>query len=250
MQSTLLGKVAIVTGASKGIGAAIAKDLAGAGARVTVNFSSDEAGAKRTSSEIRRKSGEAITVQANVGRRSDVEHLFSETINAFGRIDILVNNAGVYSFGPLASVREEEFTRQFHTNVLGVLLTCQQAAQLFPDEGGSIINIGTAGTQMILPDTVLYTASKGAVDSITRVLARELGPRKIRVNSINPGGTETEGAHALGVMNTEFERMIVAQTPLGRFGRPTDVGPIAVFLASDAAHWLTGEIVIASGGLR
>jgi len=244
------GKVAIVTGASKGIGAAIAKHLARAGADVAVNFASDEAGAKRTVEAIVRDGGRAITLKAHVGVRADVERLFQETLKAFGRVDILVNNAGVYSFGPLESVTEEEFQRQYQTNVLGALLTSQEAIKHFPSSGASIINIGTAGTQAIVPGTVLYTSTKGALDAITHVLAKELGPRGIRVNSINPGGTETEGAHAIGVMGTDFQKDLVKQTPLGRFGKTDDIGPIAVFLASDSAAWLTGEILIASGGMR
>jgi 3-oxoacyl-[acyl-carrier protein] reductase len=249
-QGVLRGKAVIVTGASKGIGAEIARELARAGASVTVNFATDGAGAEKTMREIREHGGQAITVKANVSVRSDVENLFVESNEEFGRIDVVVNNAGVYSFGPLESVKEEEFTRQFQTNVLGALLMSQEAIKHFPPAGASIINIGTAGTQAVLPGTVLYTSTKGALDSITRVLAKELGPRQIRVNSINPGGTETEGAHAIGVMGTDFQKHLVTQTPLGRFGQPSDIGPIAVFLASDAARWLTGEILIASGGMR
>ena len=249
-QGVLKGKAVIVTGASKGIGAEIAKELGRAGASVTVNFATDRAGAEKTMREIREHGGQAITVKANVSVRSDVEYLFVESNKEFGRIDVVVNNAGVYSFGPLESVKEEEFTRQFQTNVLGALLMSQEAIKHFPSAGASIINIGTAGTQAVLPGTVLYTSTKAALDSITRVLAKELGPRQIRVNSINPGGTETEGAHAIGLMGTDFQKHLVTQTPLGRFGQPSDIGPIAVFLASDAARWLTGEILIASGGMR
>jgi len=251
MQHKVLnGKVAVVTGAAKGIGAAIAKQLAQAGASVAVNFASDDTGANKTVHDIKAQGGRAVAVKANVAVRSDVERLFAETLATFGSVDILVNNAGVYSFGPLESVREEEFARQFQTNVLGALLTSQEAVRHFPKTGASIINIGTAGTQAVLPGTVLYTATKGALDSITRVLAKELGPRDIRVNSINPGGTETEGTHAVGVMGTDFQKHLISQTPLGRFGQPSDIAPIAVFLASDAACWLTGEILIASGGMR
>lgn len=250
MDHMLDGKVAVVTGASKGIGAAIARHLARAGAKVVVNFASDEAGARRTAETILQDGGNAVTVKAHIGIRADVERLFQETLRAFGHIDILVNNAGVYSFGPLESVTEEEFQRQFQTNVLGALLTSQEGVKHFPSTGASIINIGTAGTQAIVSGTVLYTSTKGALDAITHVLAKELGPRGIRVNSINPGGTETEGAHAIGVMGTDFQKNLVQQTPLGRFGRTDDIGPIAVFLASDAAAWLTGEILLASGGMR
>jgi 3-oxoacyl-[acyl-carrier protein] reductase len=249
-ERVLQGKVAVVTGSSKGIGARIAKELALAGANVTVNFSSDEVRARKTVSEITTNDGKAIAVKANVAIRAEVEQLFAKTTEAFGRVDILVNNAGVYSFGPLESITEEEFDRQFRTNVLGVLLASQEALKHFGPDGGNIINIGTAGTQAVMPGTVLYTATKSALDSITHVLAKELGPRKIRVNSINPGGTETEGAHALGIFGTDFEKHLVSQTPLGRLGQPSDIAPIAVFLASDASGWLTGEILIASGGLR
>jgi 3-oxoacyl-[acyl-carrier protein] reductase len=249
-ERVLQGKVAVVTGSSKGIGAGIAKELALAGASVTVNFSSDEAGAKKTVTEIITNGGKAVAVKADVSVRSEVEQLFAKTTETFGRVDILVNNAGVYSFGPLESVVEEEFDRQFRTNVLGALLASQEALKYFSPDGGNIINIGTAGTEAVMPGTVLYTATKSALDSITHVLAKELGSRKIRVNSINPGGTETEGAHALGVIGTDFEKHLVSQTPLGRLGQPTDIAPIAVFLASDASGWLTGEILIASGGMR
>jgi 3-oxoacyl-[acyl-carrier protein] reductase len=244
------GKVAVVTGASKGIGAGIAKAFAAAGAAVVVNYATSKGGADRIVAEIMSKGGKAIAVQSNVSRSSDVGRLFEETEKAFGPLDVLVNNAGVYSFGPLETVTEEEFHRQFNTNVLGVLLAAQEAAKRFGGRGGSIINIGTAGTQAAFPETVLYTATKSSVDAITRVLAKELGPRNIRVNSINPGGTETEGAHALGVIGSEFEKRIIAQTPLGRFGQPADIAPIAVFLASEDARWLTGEILVASGGMR
>ena len=246
----LNGKVAVVTGASKGIGAGIAKGLAEAGATVIVNYVTSKEGADKVVEEIVSKGGKALAIQGSVAKKADVVRLFEETVEAFGTVDILVNNAGVYSFGPLESVAEEEFDRQFHTNVLGLLLASQEAVQRFGEKGGSIINIGTAGTHATLPATVLYTATKGAVNSITEVLSKELGPKKIRVNSINPGGTETEGAHALGVIGSDFEKHLVSQTPLGRFGQPTDIAPIAVFLASEASAWLTGEILIASGGLR
>jgi 3-oxoacyl-[acyl-carrier protein] reductase len=249
-EQVLRGKVAIVTGSSKGIGAGIAKGLALAGANVTVNFSSDEIGAQRTVSEITSNGGKAIAVKANVASRSEVQHLFAKTKERFGQVDILVNNAGVSSFGPLEAVTEEEFDRLFHTNVLGVLLASQEALKHFGPEGGNIINIGSAGTQAVNPGTVAYIATKGALDSITHVLAKELASRKIRVNAINPGGTETEGAHALGFIGSDFEKQLVSQTPLGRLGQPSDIAPITVFLASDASGWLTGEILVASGGMR
>ena len=246
----LEGKVALVTGASKGIGAAIARELAARGAAVAVNYSGSKEGADKVVADIAGQGGKAIAVQGSVSDASDVERLFEETIKAFGTVDVLVNNAGVSSFGPLESVTEQEFHRQFNTNVLGILLASQAAVKRFGAKGGSIINIGTAGTQVTSPGTVLYTATKGAVDSITEVLSKELGPKKIRVNSINPGGTETEGAHTLGVIGSDFEKDLVSQTPLGRFGQPSDIAPIAVFLASDQSGWLTGEILIASGGMR
>jgi 3-oxoacyl-[acyl-carrier protein] reductase len=244
------GKVAVVTGASKGIGAGIAKSLAAAGAAVVVNYASSKADAEKVVSEIENKGGRAVAIQADISRSSDVTRLFVEAERNFGTINVLVNNAGVYSFGPLETVKEEEFHRQYNTNVLGNLLTTQEFAKRLDTKSGSIINIGTAGTQATLPATVLYTSTKGAVDSITRVLSKELGPRNIRVNSINPGGTETEGAHAIGVIGTDFQRHLISQTPLGRFGQPSDIGPIAVFLASEQSGWLTGEILIASGGMR
>src|SRR5258705_8726738 len=196
----LNNKVAIVTGASKGIGAGIAKGLADAGAAVVVNYASSKEGADRVVAEIASKGGKAIAVMGNVSKAADVKQLFEETIRAFGTLDVLVNNAGVYSFGPLESATEEEFHRQFNTNVLGLILATQEAVKIFAEKGGSIINIGTVASQTGAPNMVLYMATKGAVDSVTRVLSKELGPRKIRVNSINPGGTETEGAHALGVI--------------------------------------------------
>jgi 3-oxoacyl-[acyl-carrier protein] reductase len=244
------GKVAVVTGASKGIGAGIAKGLAAAGAKVVVNYATSKEGADRVVADIAGQGGKAIAVQGSVANSSDVERLFEETVKAFGTLDVLVNNAGVYSFGPLESLTEREFHRQFNTNVLGILLATQSAVKRFGPNGGSVINIGTAGTHVTSPGTVLYTATKGAVDSITQVLSKELGPKKIRVNSINPGGTETEGAHALGIIGSDFEKHLVSQTPLGRFGQPSDIAPIAVFLASDQSGWLTGEILIASGGMR
>jgi 3-oxoacyl-[acyl-carrier protein] reductase len=244
------GKVGVVTGASKGIGAGIAKGLAEAGATVVVNYASSKEGADRVVAEITSKGGRAIAVKGDIAKAADVKRLFQETAKSFGRLDLLVNNAGVYSFGPLESATEEEFHRQFNTNVLGLILTTQEAVKLFAENGGSVINIGTAASQTGVPNMVLYLATKSAVDSVTRVLSKELGPRKIRVNSINPGGTETEGAHALGVIGSDFQKQLIANTPLGRFGQPEDIARIAVFLASDASGWLTGEILHASGGAR
>jgi 3-oxoacyl-[acyl-carrier protein] reductase len=246
----LNGKVALVTGASKDIGAGIGKGLAEAGAAVVVNYASSKEGADRVVAEIASKGGKAIAVKGDISKTAEVKQLFQETIKAFGTLDVLVNNAGVYSFGSLESATEEEFHRQFNTNVLGLILATQEATKLFAENGGSIINIGTAASQTGAPNMVLYLATKSAVDSVTRVLSKELGPRQIRVNSINPGGTETEGAHALGVIGSDFQKELIAKTPLGRFGQPEDIAHIAVFLASDASGWLTGEILHASGGAR
>jgi 3-oxoacyl-[acyl-carrier protein] reductase len=210
-------KVALVTGASKGIGAGIAKGLAAAGASVVVNYASSKEGADRVVSEIADRGGKAFAMQGDVSKSDDVKQLFAEIVREFGGLDVLVNNAGVYSFGSLESVTETEFHRQYNTNVLGTLLAIQEAVKLFGEKGGSIINIGTAGTQNPGPAMVLYLSTKSSIDIITRVLAKELGPKKIRVNSINPGGTETEGAHALGVMGGEYEKHLISQTPLGRF---------------------------------
>lgn len=247
---SLTGKVAVVTGASKGIGAEISKALAAAGAKVVVNFASSKDGADRVVAEITGSGGTAIAVQADVSQPEDVRRLFSETKEAFGSLAVLVNNAGVFQFGPLESVTEAEFHRQFNTNVLGILLATQQALEYFGPEGGSVINIGSAVSSATPPNSAIYTATKGAVDAITAVLAKELGPRKIRVNSINPGGVETEGARSLGITGSDFEKAMIAQTPLGRVGQPTDIAPVAVFLASSESAWLTGDILLVSGGLR
>jgi 3-oxoacyl-[acyl-carrier protein] reductase len=249
--SRLSGKTAVVTGASKGIGAGIAKGLAAEGAAVVINYASSKDGADRVVADIKAKGGKAIAVQGDVAKAADVEKIFAETKKAFGRLDILVNNAGVYySFLPLEEVTEADFHRHFNVNVLGLLLATKEAAKLFGDEGGSVINIGSAVTELNSPNTVVYTATKGAVDAVTRVLAKELGPRKIRVNSINPGLVDTEGTHAMGVIGNDFEKQFVAQTPLGRTGRPDDIAPVAVFLASDESRWVTGDTLVVSGGLR
>lgn len=248
--SKLTGKVAVVTGASKGIGAGIAKELAAAGVSVVVNYASSKEGADRVVAEIQGKGGKAVAVQGDVSKAGDVTRLFAETEAAFGSLDVLVNNAGVYRFGALDEITEEEFHRQFNTNVLGLLLTTQEGVRHFGPEGGSVINIGSAVSQLPLPNMSIYTATKSAVDSITHVLSKELAPRNIRVNSINPGGVETEGTRAAGVVGSDFEKQLIAQTPLGRIGQPQDIGAIAVFLASPESGWLTGEILIASGGMR
>jgi 3-oxoacyl-[acyl-carrier protein] reductase len=248
--SKLTGKVAVVTGASKGIGAGIAKALAAAGAAVVVNYASSKEGAEKVVAEIAAKGGKAVAVQADVAKASDVQRLFTETKKAFGPLDVLVNNAGIYQFGPLESVTESEFHRQFNTNVLGLLLTTQEAAKHFGAEGGSVINIGSIASRTTPPMSAIYSATKGAVDAITRVLAKELASRKIRVNGINPGAVETEGFHAAGITGSEFEKQMIAQTPLGRLGQPEDIAPVALFLASADSGWLTGEVLIASGGMR
>lgn len=246
----LTGKVAIVTGASKGIGAGIAKALGKAGAAVVVNYASSKEGADRVVNEIKQSGAKAIAVQGDVAKAGDVRRLFEETKKAFGSLDILVNNAGIYGFAPLESVTEEEFHREFGTNVLGLILATREAVKYFGPEGGSVINVGSVASSMTPPNSVVYTATKGAVDAVTRVLAKELGPRKIRVNSLNPGGVETEGTHTAGIVGSDFEKQMVALTPLGRFGHPEDIAPVAVFLASGASAWVTGEVLRASGGLR
>ena len=248
--SKLKGKVAVVTGASKGIGADIAKGLAKEGASVVVNYASSKEGADRVVAEITSNGGKAIAVQGDVSKASDVKRLFSETKKSFGKLDVLVNNAGVYKFAPLEDITEEHFHWHFNTNVLGLLLTTQEAAKLFPAEGGSVINIGSTATALNPPTTAVYTATKGAVDAVTHVLAKELGPKKIRVNSINPGMVETEGVHSIGIIGSDFQKSFEAQTPLGRIAQPEDITPIAVFLASSDSGWLTGETLLASGGLR
>lgn len=248
--SKLKGKVAVVTGASKGIGAGIAKSLAAEGASVVVNYSTSKDGADRLVAEITGKGGKAIAVQGDVAKVADVQRIFSETKKAFGQLDVLVNNAGVYQFAPLEEFTEEQFHRMFNTNVLGLLLATREAAKHFGPEGGSVINIGSAATSLAVATSTVYTATKGAVDMVTRVLSKELGPKKIRVNSINPGMVETEGVQAMGIIGSDFEKQFVAQTPLGRYAQPDDISPVAVFLASDDSGWLTGELVVASGGLR
>jgi 3-oxoacyl-[acyl-carrier protein] reductase len=247
--SKLKGKVALVTGASKGIGAAIAKSLAAEGASVAVNYSSSKAGADTTVAEIVAAGGKAVAVQGDVSKAVNAQTIVDSTVKQFGRLDILVNNSGVYEFGPIESVTEESFHRLFNTNVLGLLLTTQAAAKHL-GEGSSIINIGSVVSRLTPPGSAVYTATKGAVDAITGVLSRELAGRKIRVNSLNPGMVETEGSHTAGIIGSDFEKSTVAQTPLGRVGQPEDIASVAVFLASDDSHWLTGEQLLAGGGLR
>ena len=249
--SKLQGKVAIVTGASKGIGASIARHLADEGAAVVVNYASSRADADRVVGEITRNGGRAIAVQANVVKQADVDRLFAETQKAFGRLDILVNNAGIYEFAPLEEVTEANYRKQFDINVLGVLLASQAAVRHFDRAGGSIINLSSTATSLTPPGAVVYTATKGAVEAVTRTLAKELGPRNIRVNAITPGGVETEGVHAAGLMESDLAKQLAAQTPLGaRIGQPQEIAPVAVFLASSDAAWITGEILRVAGGQR
>jgi 3-oxoacyl-[acyl-carrier protein] reductase len=250
MTRKLEGKVAVVTGASKGIGAAIALRLADEGAAVVVNFSSSREAADRVVGEIKGNGGKAIAVQASIANQSDVRRLFAETKKAFGRLDILVNNAGIYEFLPIENVTAEHFHKLFDLNVLGVLLASQEAAKLFGPEGGSIVNISSVVSTLGVPSGSVYGATKAAVDAVTRSLAKEFGPRKIRVNSINPGMIETEGFKAAGMQESDMRKMVEAQTPLGRIGRPQDVAPAVVFLASADAGWITGETLFISGGYR
>jgi 3-oxoacyl-[acyl-carrier protein] reductase len=249
MAQKLAGKVAVVTGASKGIGASIAKHLAAEGASVVVNYASSKEGADKVVNEITGKGGKAIAVQGDVSKQADIDQLFAETKKAYKKVDILVNNAGIYEFAPLEAVTEASFHKIFNLNVLGLLLTTQAAAKQF-GEGASVINIGSAVSRITPPNSSVYTATKGAVDAITGVLAKELGAKKIRVNSINPGIVQTEGTQSAGFIGSDFEKGLVAQTPLGRAGQPDDIGAVAVFLASDDSRWLTGGQIIASGGLQ
>ncbi|MES2828687.1 MAG: glucose 1-dehydrogenase [Bacteroidota bacterium] len=246
----LVNKVAVVTGASKGIGAGIAKSLAAAGASVVVNYASSKAGADQVVADITAAGGKAIAVQGNVTSTDDVANIFAETLKAFGPVDILVNNAGVYKFGAIEEINEEDFHTQFDTNVLGLLLTTQGAVKNFSTNGGSIINIGSVVSTITPVGSSIYTATKGAVDAITHVLAKELGGKKIRVNSINPGMVETEGAVTAGIIGSDFHHEAVRTTPLGRIGQPDDIADIAVFLASEDSRWLTGELLLAGGGVR
>ena len=246
----LNGKVAVVTGASKGIGAGIAKEFATEGAAVVVNYSSAKQDADRVVDEITKRGGKAVAVQANVAKKADVQRLFADTEKAFGKIDILVNNAGVYEFVPLEDVIEQQFHRMFDTNVLGLLLVTQEAIKHFNSSGGSVINIGSLASSLTPPTAVVYNATKGAVDAITHTLAKELGPRKIRVNSINPGMVVTEGSIAGGYTEGDMRKMFESQTPLGRVGQTDDIAPAAVFFASDDSKWITGETLRIAGGLR
>jgi 3-oxoacyl-[acyl-carrier protein] reductase len=244
----LTGKVAVVTGASKGIGAAIAKQLAADGAQVVVNYSTGREGADKVVSDITKAGGKAIAVGASVAKEADIEVLFKETAKAYGKIDILVNNAGVYGFAPLEDVTADEYKRQYDTNVLGLLLTTKAALPHFPAEGGSVINISSVVSTLAPAATSVYSSTKGAVDTITKSLAKELGQRKIRVNAINPGFIITEGTHTAGLIGSDFEKGAIDSTPLGRAGLPEDIAPPVSFLASDDARWITGETIFVSGG--
>jgi 3-oxoacyl-[acyl-carrier protein] reductase len=247
--SKLTGKVAVVTGASKGIGAAIAKSLAAEGATVVVNYASSKAGADTVVAAITAAGGKAVAVGGDVSKAAEANGIIDAAIKNYGRLDILVNNSGVYEFTPIEAITEEQFHKAFNVNVLGLLLTTQAAVKHL-SEGASIINVGSVASRITPPNSAVYAGTKGAVDAITGVLSRELGPKKIRVNTINPGVVETEGTHSGGVIGSDFEKAAIAQTPLGRIGQPGDIASIAVFLASEDSAWLTGEQLIATGGLR
>ena len=249
MNRKLENKVAVVTGASKGIGAAIAKSLAAEGASVVVNYASSKAGADTVVAAITAAGGKAVAVRGDVSKAAEAQAIIEAAIKNYGRLDVVVNNSGVYAYAPLEAITEEHFHRHFNINVLGLLLATQAAVKYLA-EGGSIINIGSVVTSITPPNSAVYSGSKAAVDAITAVLSRELGPKKIRVNTISPGIVETEGTHSGGFIGSEFEQSILAQTPLGRIGRPGDIASIAVFLAAEDAAWLTGERLLASGGLR
>ena len=244
----LENKVAVVTGASKGIGAAIAQHLASEGANVVVNYATSKEGADKVVDEIVKKGGKAIAVKADVSKQTDIDRLFNETKKAFGRLDVLVNNAGVYEFAPLEQITEEHYHRQFDLNVLGLILASKKAAEQFDENGGSIINISSVVSKGPIANASVYSATKAAVDAVTKSLSKELGARKIRVNSLAPGLVETEGAHTAGIIGSDFHTQIEWQIPLGRTGQPGDIGKVAVFLASDDAGWVTGEVLLAAGG--
>jgi 3-oxoacyl-[acyl-carrier protein] reductase len=246
----LNGKVALVTGASKGIGAAIAKEFAAEGAAVVVNYASSKSDADKIVDVISKGGGKAIAVQGNVAKKTEVERLFAVAKKAYGKIDILVNNAGVYDWSPIEDITEEQFHRQFDVNVLGLLLATQEAVKQFDSTGGNIINVSSTVTSLTPPGSSVYTGTKGAVDAITRTLAKELGPRKIRVNAINPGMVETEGVRAAGFDQGDLRKSVEAQTPFGRIGQPDDIAPAAVFFASSDSAWITGETLRVAGGLR
>jgi 3-oxoacyl-[acyl-carrier protein] reductase len=250
MPGKLSGKVALVTGASKGIGATIARQLATEGAAVVVNYSSSKEGADRVVGEINGSGGKAIAVQANVSRPAEVQRLLADVKKAFGRLDILVNNAGIYEFAALETITPEHFHKHFDLNVLGLLLVTQEAVKLFGDAGGTIVNISSVVATLTPPTGAVYNATKAAVDAVTKTLAKELGPRKIRVNAVNPGMVETEGTHSAGITESDFRKQIESQTPLSRIGQPRDIAPAVVFLASPDSGWITGETLTISGGLK
>lgn len=250
MSKKLEGKVAVVTGASKGIGAEIARHLASEGAAVVVNYASSKSGADKVVADITAKGGKAVAVKADVANPADIKTLFTETKRVFGRVDVLVNNAGVYEFAPLDEITPEHFHRQYNLNVLGLLLTTQEAVRHFGTNGGSVINIGSVAGDVAPPLASAYSGTKAAVDAITKSLAKELGPKGVRVNTVNPGMVETEGTHAQGITESEWRKQIEAQTPLGRIGRPGDIAPAVTFLASDDAKWITAETLYISGGNR
>lgn len=247
--SKLKGKVAVVTGASKGIGAAIAKALAAEGASVVVNYASSKAGADAVVNEIVKAGGKAVAVGGDVSKAAEAQAIIDGAIKHYGRLDILVNNSGVYEFAPIEAITEEQYDKQFNVNVRGLLLVTQAAVKHL-GEGASIINVSSLVTRIVPANTVVYTATKGAVDAITGVLSQELGPRKIRVNALSPGLVETEGTHTAGAIGSDFEQNAVAHTPLGRIGQPNDIASVAVFLASDDSYWLSGERLYAAGGAR
>jgi 3-oxoacyl-[acyl-carrier protein] reductase len=250
MSDRLAGKVAVVTGASKGIGAGIAGGIAEAGASVVVNYASDRAGAERVVAEITRKGGKAVAVQGDVSKAADVKRLFAESVRAFGRLDVLVNNAGVYRIGPFESITEEDFHRHYNINVLGPILAVQEALKHFGREGGSVINISSIVGAAPWPQGALYSSTKAALDNLTRALALELARRKVRVNAVAPGTTESEGTSELHLFDGDEGKKVIASTPLGRLGTPADIARVVVFLASDESAWVTGEVIRASGGLK
>jgi 3-oxoacyl-[acyl-carrier protein] reductase len=245
----LAGKVAVVTGASKGIGASIAKHLGAEGASVVVNYASSKSGADKVVNEIKAEGGKAVAVQGDMSKKSDIERLFAETKKAYGNVDILVNNAGIYEMLPLEQITEEHFHKQFNLNVLGLILATQEAAKHF-DSSGSVINISSVVGLNPFPGAAVYSATKAAVDAVTKSLSKELGPKNIRVNSINPGMIETEGLHAVGILETDTRKYVEAQTPLGRIGQPDDVATVATFLASADSGWISGETFLVAGGFR
>jgi 3-oxoacyl-[acyl-carrier protein] reductase len=248
--SKLANKVAVVTGASKGIGAAIAKHLAGLGASVVVNYASSKSGADKVVDEISKAGGKAVAVQADVAKPADITRLFAETKKAFGKVDILVNNAGIYDFLPLEAITAEHFHKQFDLNVLGLILTTQEAVKHFPAAGGNVVNVSSVVSSRGVPAGSVYSATKAAVDAVTRALAAELGPRKIRVNSVNPGMVVTEGVTSSGIHESDMRKQIEAVTPLGRIGQPEDIAPAVAYFASDDSSWVTGETLYLTGGYR